>query len=98
MIVALVLLVPLLAGALYVYFRFSPSVEPSRLQSLKTFNVGILLGALLGCIGIGFYFKTMMSGGSDAGWWPILTVLCSLFFLAVLLFVGWVMKGFVFRK
>jgi hypothetical protein len=98
MIVALIVLIPLLAGALYIYLKFPPPNDPARPQNLRWFNCGLFLAAILGCAGIGFYFKTAMSGSSDAGWWPMLTVLCSLLFSTAVLLVGGVVRSLVFKK
>jgi len=97
MIVSLIILVPLLIVALVIFFRSSP--KHATQKSVNLYNTIIIHLAVMVC---GFHtYRTysVMINTNDSGWWPILSIIGSLFFFSVILILGVLIRNFIiFRK
>lgn len=96
MILIAVVLVPLLIFSLWLFFRFKPS--GASVDSLRRFDMGFGIFALLALASTTLYFWQTTGQGVDRSWWPVLAGLSCLFILAVLLFLASIVRLVVFRK
>ena len=95
MILALIILVPLCAVSLWVFFRFTPPKDKSKINLLYNYIV-ILIDVLLCAIHSYRMYATMINS-VDRVWWPILSILGSLFIFPVILFVGAIIRAYIFE-
>jgi len=93
MVIALLVLVPLLALILWVFFRFSPEVDNQR--RVVFFNLAVLTLGFLVCGWLTLKVYEDMSAGPDRAWWPMISGLYSLALFPVVLFVGGLVRNFL---
>lgn len=95
MIFALILLIPLLILALWVYIKKSPK-ELNRSQ-VRVFDLSVFFIAVL--LSLAFILKTYskLSSGPDRAWWPILSILGSMGIITLCLVVGALIRYAVFQ-
>jgi len=97
MILALIVLVPFCVAALWVFFRFSPKDKNKAKLIIVVNSVIILIDILLCAIYSCRTYATMINT-VDRNWWPILSVLGSLFIFSIVLIVGAIIRVLIFRK
>ena len=93
MIIALLILVPIVGVVGWAFFRFAP--KHCDKKSLLRFNLLSLAVSLL--LAIGWCVRTylVMSPSVDSAWWPIISLLGSLFIIPVALGVAAILRNFV---
>jgi len=96
MILALIVLVPFCAVSLWVFFRFTPPAGKKKITNRYNYSV-ILLNVLL-CAGFTYRTYATMINTVDRAWWPVLSVLGSLFIFPIILFIAVLTRAFIFRK
>ena len=98
MVGALIILLPLLGLALWVYLRFSPKGAPRRARIAYDTVIGIITGSLCAL------FAWRMHGNfaetpSDRPWEPVISGLGSILITAACLLAGGAVRNFlVFRR
>ena len=97
MISALMILIPLCMVALWVFFRFS-SKDKNRMRLVILYNSAVILIAALLCAIFSYRTYMTMINSVDSGWWPILSILGSLFIFSVVLLIGAISRIFIFKK
>ena len=97
MILALIVLIPFCGAALWAFFRFSPQDEEKK-KAILIYNWIVILINILLCLGYTYRAYSSMINSVDRAWWPILSILGSLFICAISLFVGAIIRKFIFRK
>jgi len=89
--------IPLLIAVLWAFFYFSPKSANKR--KLITFNVSTLVLAITASLMLVLYLKHSMEGGSDFGWWPVVSFLNSLVLSSIIIGLLGIVRNFiVFRK
>lgn len=97
MIAALIFLVPLGMTGLFLFFHFSPK-DQYKTQSIKRFNVLVIIINILSCAIYSYRTYLTMIGTTDRAWWPVLAVLGSLFIFSAILFLGTFIRFIIFKK
>lgn len=97
MIIALLILLPIVGIVGWAFFRFAP--KHCNRKSLLWFNLLSLAASLLLAIGWSVRTYLVMSPTVDLAWWPIISLLGSLFIIPVVLGVAAILRNIVlFRK
>lgn len=96
MLFTLTLLVPLLVGALWLYFRFSP--KRANRRPVIWFDVLAVTASLIVAAAIVAVVKGAMQGGADESWWPVLAAFCALIAIPACLGVAAAIRHLLFRK
>ena len=97
MIFALAILVPMVAVAVWAFFRFSRMHADHRRVLL--FNVAPIFIALAAATARTLRTYLVMSPTVDAAWWPIISVLGTLVLITLVLGLAGVVRNFiVFRR
>ena len=86
MSVALILLLPLLGLALWVFVRFRP--RSGSAGAVRAYNVGVVLVAVAGCAWTASHFYRTTGQSVDRAWWPVLAALASLLVVSAVLLAG----------
>lgn len=95
MILMLLILVPVLGAAVFVYGR--AWVNGVRSVPAFCFDAAVfLLGAAL-CWRAYRHFYEAMEGTPDRGWWPVMTVISCLVIYPAVLFLGAFLRKRLFR-
>lgn len=92
MILALVGVVVILTSP-WIFLYFSPKTR--QRGRLLAFNTLVLLGTFLLCIFLAVWVRSMMLGGPDAGWWPVVALTYSGLLMPALLLAGGVIRNFL---
>lgn len=83
MVVALLILVPAAALAVWTFFRFTPA--RGERKAVFRFNLGALLVALGLAVAWGVRTYAVMSPTVDSAWWPIISLLGALVIVPLVL-------------
>ena len=97
MLVTYGITIPLFLAVLWAFFRYSPKVNTPK--KLRLFNIAtILLAFIISAIYV-IYLRHSMEGGSDYGWWPVLSLLSSLVISSLVIGLLGVARNYiVFRE
>lgn len=97
MIFALIVLLPILAVALWWFYKFSPIDAEKRL--VRLYNNAVLLAGVLICTGLTLRLREMLADTPDRAWWPVLSAIAALLVLPLWLAVCGVVRNLlVFRS
>jgi len=97
MLVTYGITIPLFLAVLWAFFRYSPKV--STPEKLRLFNIATMLLALSVSATYVIYLRHKMEGGSDYGWWPVLSLLSFLVISSIVIGLLGVVRNFiVFRE
>ena len=97
MMLSLTVLIPLCGVALWAFFRFSPK-DINKENLILIYNIIVIFVNILLCLIYSYRTYSIMINTVDRAWWPILSVLGSLFIFAIVLFVAAIIRFFIFRK
>ena len=97
MILSLIALVPLCGAALWAFLRFSPKDENKR-KSIVFYNSALVSIDILLCAIYSYKIYTALIDTRDSAWWPILSILGSLFTFSLVLLLGIIIRFFIFKK
>ena len=86
MIFALTLLLPLLALAVWAFWRLSP--KPPDPRTVLWFNWAVTVLSLAVCVAVVIYVRRTMSGAADHAWWPVVSAFYGLVAIPLCLAVG----------
>jgi hypothetical protein len=96
MIVAFIVLVPILVGMVWAFFRFSPDGDRKR---LGIYNFGTILLAMILSVAYTLKLRADMINTVDSAWWPVLALIFSLFISIGVIFVSWTIRNLlIFRN
>jgi len=96
MVLILIIVIPFTLFATWLFFKKSPADE--RKKSVHIFNLIIIILALISCSLLSMNVYARMAGGSDRAWWPIISLLGSLFLFPAWLLTGSIVRLIVFKK
>ena len=92
MILMLVIGVPLIIGAPWIFLYLSPKdAEPKR---LRRFNMTIMSIAALLSLGLAYTVRAAMIDSADAAWWPMVALGAGSLLFALLLLVAGLIRNF----
>ena len=92
MILGLVGVVVILTSP-WIFLYFSPKTQQEG--RLLAFNILVLLGTFLICIFLAFWVRSMMLGGPEAEWWPVVALTYAGLLTPVILLIGGVIRNFL---
>ncbi len=92
MILALLGVVVILTSP-WIFLYFSPKTQHER--RLLAFNTLVLLGTFLLCICLTLWVRSIMLGGPDSEWWPIVALTYAGLLTPVLLLIGGLIRNFL---
>ena len=93
MILSLIILIPFVLVAVWLFFKISPKNVNGNI--IKIYNIIVILSALTACLLISLYCYRTTGQSVDRAWWPVLSVLGSLFVFPLILFIGGIIRHFV---
>lgn len=86
MIFALTLLLPLLALAVWAFWRLSP--RPTNPRPVLWFNWAVTVLSLAICVAVVVFVRRTMAGSTDHAWWPVVSAFYGLVAIPFCLAVG----------
>lgn len=92
MIISLFILIPFTIATVCLFLKYVPSKQNNKMMQVVNFAIVVIGLLLCGTVSLRFYI--VMAGGVDEGWWPILSVLCSLIIFPITLIVGGLIRNF----
>lgn len=95
MLFTVTLLVPLLVGALWLYFRFSP--RRANRRPVIWFDVAAVTACLAVAGAIVAMVRDAMRGGTDESWWPVLAAFSAMIAIPACLGVAAAIRHLLFR-
>lgn len=99
MLLMLVVLVPLLAGAAAVFVNCPPKIEPQRMGEVRRFNRLVLAILAVICLFVAAGFRASLLPTQDHAWWPIVAAFGSLAIAVPCLVIAAIVRNLlVFRS
>ena len=96
MIFALTLLLPLLALAVWAFWRLSP--QPADPRPVLWFNWTVTVLSLAICVAVVIYVRRTMTGSTDHAWWPVVSAFYGLVAIPLCLAVGGGIRRLIFGR
>lgn len=94
MIFAFTLLLPLLALAVWAFWRLSP--QPPDPRPVLWFNWAVTILSLAICVAVVIYVRRTMTGATDHAWWPVVSAFYGLVAIPLCLAVGGGIRRLIF--
>ncbi len=96
MIFSLLILLPILGYALWVYFRTAPRQVPRAVR--LRYNILVICLALGACAASSYFAYDQVGAGADRAWWPVVAGFYSWFAFLIVLILGGLVRNFlIFR-
>lgn len=94
MLFAVTLLLPLLALAVWAFWRLSP--KPADPRPVRWFNWAVTVLSLVVCAALVIFVRNTMSEVADHAWWPVVSAFYGLVAVPLCLAVGGGIRRLVF--